>query len=86
MFDQLRDQLVADLAAAGFDDRTPAERRRLQMIADGIMGMTAELAVGHLDGRYTDVEEMIDVLEAFSAGYLALHPARSAGRRAREEP
>lgn len=72
MFDQLRDQLVADLAAAGFDDRTPADRRRLQMIADGIMGMTAELVLGHLDGRYRNLEEMIDVLLAFSDGYLAL--------------
>ncbi len=84
MFDRLRDQLVDDLAAAGFEHRTPGERRRLQMIADGIMGMTAELAIGHLDGRYTDVEEMIDVLEAFSVGYLALRPSRSPDGRSRK--
>jgi AcrR family transcriptional regulator len=72
--DELRQELVADLRATGFPACKARDRRRLEMIADAVQSMTSELVWGHLDGRYPDVEEIIDVLVAFSHGYLALLP------------
>jgi AcrR family transcriptional regulator len=72
---QHRDGLVADLRSGGFPSRSRRDRRRVEMVADGIMALTAELALGHVDGRYPDLDEAIDVLIAFSEGYLRLLPA-----------
>jgi AcrR family transcriptional regulator len=77
VFEQHRTELATHLATAGLPHGTAADRRRLNMIADGIMGMTSELVIGHLDGRYRNIEEMIDVLVAFSDGYLALNQGPS---------
>lgn len=81
VWEQHRSGLVEDLRRSGFPTRTAAGRRRVEMIADGIMALTTELVLGHVDGRYPDLEEAIDVLVAFSAGYLSLKPEH--GPRAR---
>ncbi len=81
VWEQHRSDLIDDLRRSGFPTRTAAGRRRVGMIADGIMALTTELVLGHVDGRYPDLEEAIDVLVAFSAGYLALKPERSTRRR-----
>jgi hypothetical protein len=47
------------------------------MIADAVIGMTEALALGCLEGRHTDVEEMVDTLVLFSAA-----PAGRSGGRA----
>jgi TetR/AcrR family transcriptional regulator, fatty acid biosynthesis regulator len=65
-----REALIEDLAAAGLPMETAGERRRAAMIADALIGMTEALALGHMEGRYTDVEEMVDTLVLFSSGYL----------------
>ncbi len=65
-------ELIEDLGAAGLEMRSPRQRRRGEMIADAIIGMTEALALGHLDGRYSDIEEMIDTLVMLSTGYLGL--------------
>ncbi len=44
----------------GVDD--PALRRRHEMAADCINAMIATLAEGHVDGRYPDLEEVVDLL------------------------
>jgi len=75
LYARLRADLVADLVAAGFTDDTEAGARRTGMVADGIIALTLEAALGLTDGRYGDVDEVIDVLVAFSTtGYLALRP------------
>lgn len=67
-----RAHLVTDLAAMGFPTGDERERRRLEMIADGIGALTNAMAIGHIEGRYPDLEEAVDVLVAFSRGYLRL--------------
>jgi AcrR family transcriptional regulator len=58
--------LVEDLAASGLPVTTTVERRRAEMIADALIALTESLAVGHLEGRYPDIEEIVDILVAFS--------------------
>lgn len=76
-----RRALVEDLHAAGLPLATDADHRRAELIADAINAMTHVMVLGHLDARYPDIEEMIDVLVVFSKGYFRLlEPARpSAG-------
>jgi TetR/AcrR family transcriptional regulator, fatty acid biosynthesis regulator len=64
--------LVEDLVAAGFPNRTAEDQRRAAMVADVIIAMTERLTLGHLEGRYPDLEEAINVLLAFSRGYFPL--------------
>ncbi|MBI2710373.1 MAG: TetR family transcriptional regulator [Actinobacteria bacterium] len=67
-----RRALVEDLHRAGMPRRTAAQRRRAAMVADGLAGLVEALVLGHLEGRYADVDEMIDVLMAFSTGYFPM--------------
>lgn len=67
-----RAALVEDLAAAGMSNETAEQQRQVQMIADAIIGMTEALAMGYIEGRYDDLDEMVDTLMLFSAGYLPL--------------
>jgi AcrR family transcriptional regulator len=71
--EEARAALVDDLVASGFPHRTKADRRRAEMVADGIAALTETLTLGHLDGRFPDLEEAIDVLVAFSHGYFSLY-------------
>ncbi len=68
----MRKRLIEDLEAAGLEMRKPRQRRQAEMIADAVIAMTEALALGHLEGRYSDVEEMIDTLVMLSTGYLGL--------------
>ncbi len=67
-----RDHHAADLAALGYTADDERDRRRLEMIAEGINAATNALAIGHLEGRYPDIEEAVDVLVALSRGALHL--------------
>ena len=67
-----RAALVEDLAAAGLPCATAADRRRAEMIADGLRALVESLAIGHLEGRYPDIEEIVDTLVLFSQGYFPL--------------
>ncbi|WP_344943813.1 TetR/AcrR family transcriptional regulator [Sphaerisporangium flaviroseum] len=87
-----RDHLAADLAALGYTAGDERSRRRLEMVAEGINALTNTLALGHIEGRYTDVEETLDVLVAFSKGAFRLlrsqdeGPSRQAPGRDRRFP
>lgn len=72
-----RRDLVEDLAKLGFATGTDEERRRVEMIADGYSALTEQLAIGHLEGRYPDIEEMVDVLVVFTIGPRTLLPKRA---------
>ena len=67
-----REALSEDLLSSGMPDATDADRRRTAMVADGIVALTESLTLGHLEGRYPDIEEVIDILVAFSSGYFPL--------------
>ncbi len=65
-----REALIDDLSTIGVLTDTPKRRRRAEMIAESIMAQSEVLALGYLDGRYANVEEMVDVCVMFAAGYL----------------
>jgi len=67
-----RAALFEDLAAAGLSTETATQQRQVRMIADAIIGMTEALAMGYIEGRYDDLDEMVDTLILFSSGYVAL--------------
>lgn len=67
-----RDALIDDLVAAGLPHRTRGEKARASMIADGVIALTETLALGHVEGRYPDLEDVVDVLIAFSRGYFPM--------------
>jgi TetR/AcrR family transcriptional regulator, fatty acid biosynthesis regulator len=57
-----RQDLVEDLVLAGYTVDTPREYRGAEMVAECLATMTEVLARGNLDGRYPDVDEILDVL------------------------
>lgn len=75
-----RRELVADLVAAGVPSGTDGERRQLEMFADGVIALTETLALGAVEGRYPDVEEIVDVLLAFTSGFFRAARQESAER------
>lgn len=63
-----RRDLVQELLDRGYPASTAAERRRLEMIADVNIAAVEALALGHLGGRYPDIEEIVDVLILVTRG------------------
>jgi AcrR family transcriptional regulator len=62
-----RAELADDLMAmAGQDD--PALRHRYEMVADCIEALVSALGEGHIEGRYPDLEEVVDLLAIYGAG------------------
>jgi AcrR family transcriptional regulator len=76
-----RRDLVQELVDRGYPAATPAERRRLEMIADINIAAVETLALGHLSGRYPDIEEMVDILVLVTRGTRQVR-----GLVARESP
>jgi AcrR family transcriptional regulator len=70
--EQSRAALIEDLAAAGMNISTAKQQRQALMIADAIIGMTEALAMGYIEGRYDDLDEIVDTLLLFSSGYMQL--------------
>jgi AcrR family transcriptional regulator len=68
MIGNTRYDIVEELVQRGYPHDTPADVRRLQMIADGYIALTETLALGHLSGRYPDIDEIVDMLELFTHG------------------
>ncbi|TYB55058.1 TetR family transcriptional regulator [Nonomuraea sp. PA05] len=81
-----REHHAADLAALGYTADNERDRRRLEMIADGINAATNALAMGHLEGRYPDLDEAADILTALSRGALRLLRATSGGKSGAGRP
>lgn len=63
-----RDDIVAELVARGYPAGTPAEKRRLEMVADVHIAATETLALGHISGRYPDLDEIADLLVLVTRG------------------
>jgi len=63
-----RRDLVQELIDRGYPASTPLERRRLEMIADTNIAAVEALALGHLSGRYPNLEEVIDILVLITRG------------------
>ncbi len=81
---ELEADLVEDLIAAGACAETRRARERLQMIARGVIALTETLGLAHLDGQFSDLDAIVDVLTDFALGALGGLPApplRSRGAR-----
>lgn len=63
-----RRDLVQELVDRGYPASSPVERRRLEMIADINIAAVEALALGHLNGRYPDLEELVDMLVLVTRG------------------
>ncbi|HEY4025397.1 MAG TPA: TetR/AcrR family transcriptional regulator [Candidatus Dormibacteraeota bacterium] len=64
----LRTDLVEELVERGYPNATLEERRRLEMVADIHIAATEALALGHVNGRYPDIEEIVDLLVLVTRG------------------
>lgn len=62
-----RGDLADDLMALA-DQHDPALRTRYEMVADCIDAMVSALGEGHIEGRYPDVEDVVDLLAIYAAG------------------
>jgi len=56
-----------------------AEQRRLEMVADIHIAAVEALALGYLNGRYTDLDEMVDVLVLMTHGTRLVRKLTEAG-------
>jgi TetR/AcrR family transcriptional regulator, fatty acid biosynthesis regulator len=63
-----RHDIVAELVARGYPAGTSGEKRRLEMVADIHIAATETLALGHISGRYPDLEELADMLVLVTRG------------------
>ncbi len=79
MIGNTRYDIVEELIERGYPHDAPVDTRRLQMVADGYIALTETLALGHLNGRYPDIEEIVDMLVLFTHGPRDY-------RRARQRP
>lgn len=66
-----RADLADDLMAMA-DQDDPGLRRRYEMVADCIEAMVTALGEGHIEGRYEDIEEVVDLLAIYAAGSARL--------------
>lgn len=69
---EIRTDLVEDLTRLGLPAATATERERLEMMAEAMIAQTEALALGYLDGSFTDVDAIVDVLTRFAVGVLGL--------------
>jgi TetR/AcrR family transcriptional regulator, fatty acid biosynthesis regulator len=64
----MRGDIIGELTARGYPASSPAERRRLEMIADIHIAATEAMALGYLSGRYPDLDEVLDMLVLMTRG------------------
>lgn len=72
------------LATGKIPMATEPDRRRASLIADGLIAARDAMLIGHLDGRYPDVEEILDALMLFALDVPSAarrqHPVRARDR------
>lgn len=74
-----RNDLVAELVARGYPAETPGERRRLEMVADIHIAATEVLALGYISGRYSDLDEAVNMLVLVTRGTRLTRGWRAGG-------
>jgi len=70
---EMQRDLVEDLEAMGAPAGTPAERERVEMVAESLMVLTQTFGLGFIDGRYSDLEKVVDLLVQYA--YAVAPPA-----------
>jgi len=79
-----RRDLVRELKDRRYPSSTPLDRRRLEMIADIEIAAVEALAQGYISGRYTELEELVDMLVLVTRGTRLVR--EMAERSAADEP
>ena len=69
---ELRNDLTEDLVALGMLTVTEGDRKQVEMIAESMIAQTEALGLGYLDGRYDNIEAIVEVLTRFAVGVLGL--------------
>jgi len=81
-----RGDLVAELISRGYPAATPAERRRLEMVADIHIAATEVLALGYMSGHYPDLDEVVSMLVLVTRGTRLTRGWRSSPQPGKEPP
>jgi AcrR family transcriptional regulator len=72
LFDEVRRDLVEDLGRMGMPAATPSERQQLDMMAEAMIAQTQALGAAYLEGRYSNLEDVVEILTRFAVGVLEL--------------
>jgi len=72
LFDELRADLTEDLVRLGIPAGTKSERQQLEMMSESMIVQTQALGIAILDGRYSNVEDAVEVLTRFAVGLLGV--------------
>jgi len=78
LFDEFRQDLAEDLARLGIPASTPSERQQLDMIAEAMIAQTQALGAAYLEGRYSNLEDAVEVLTRFAVGVLGFGASTAA--------
>jgi AcrR family transcriptional regulator len=71
LFAEFRDDLAEDLARLGIPAATPSEREQVDMIAEAMIAQTQALGLAYLEGRYSSLDDIVEVLTRFAVGILS---------------
>jgi len=72
LFDELRADLTDDLVRLGIPSSTKSERQQLEMMSESMIVQTQALGLAILDGRYSSIEDAVEVLTRFAVGLLGV--------------
>ena len=72
LFDELRADLTEDLIRLGIPAGTKSERQQLEMMSESMIVQTQALGIAILDGRYTSIDDAVEVLTRFAVGLLGV--------------
>jgi AcrR family transcriptional regulator len=64
----IKRDVVQELIDRGYPASTPLQQRRLEMIADIHTAAVEALALGYVNGRYPDLEELVDMVILVTRG------------------
>lgn len=70
--DELRRDLADDLIRLGLPAVSQNEREQVEMIAEAMIAQTEALGLAFLDGRYSSLDAIADVLTRFALGVLGI--------------
>jgi AcrR family transcriptional regulator len=61
-----------DLSARGVPASTEAEKEQVSLLAEGFTALVRNFTLGYIDGRHTDLEQILDAAVLFAQGTIDL--------------
>jgi AcrR family transcriptional regulator len=71
LYQELRKDLAADLRVWAAQIERGASANEVEILADAFSSMVEGVALGLLEGKYDDVEEVVDILVRYARGALS---------------